>query len=508
MREICQLPEAFCAESVGSIQGWLLHLGPLISHQSHLGVRRPRKHRRFWKTAALAALLALLAYLPASAPAASSLGTAGMTALPGGAMTRSNPTPFSPSRDITGARWASPRYDPPANQAGDILPTVWSDDGLTYVLMDDGGVDVPMRGGLWRQSIARVTGSPPNLRFEHVGDPSLPPPRTWGQIGGNRDSDTGPLGPYYSIGLAEADGIFYATQQRNWNWSANGEFTGLAGIAYSHDHGNTWRSTGKHFPAPLGNLSFVHGGGPGGAYPDGYVYAIGTEREFNASKMVLGRVAASNLTEPARWQWYSGGAKGRGSSWSASLGSARPVLEWGSHITYPQMSYDPPLHRYLLTFTYSYSSQPPAVWKGGAELVILEAPNPWGPFSFVARSPYFGPSNGYGAGFPSQWISTNGQDLWLKWAANFAGCSAGLECSGKYGFNVARVHLTRAQPANVVAYAAGGAIAVILAAAALAYAIRRSRRAAIKNSRPFVYHYWQPSGAVGACGRGAEGAAG
>jgi hypothetical protein len=81
------------------------------------------------------------------------------------------------------------------------------------------------------------------------------------------------------------------------------------------------------------------------------------------------------------------------------------------------------------------------VWKGGAELVILDAPNPWGPFTFVAASKNFGPSNGYGAGFPSQWISRDGKDLWLKWAANFAGCNAGLDCSGKYGFNLARVHL-------------------------------------------------------------------
>jgi hypothetical protein len=63
------------------------------------------------------------------------------------------------------------------------------------------------------------------------------------------------------------------------------------------------------------------------------------------------------------------------------VSSAVPVLIWNSHITYPQMTYDGPLHRYLLTFTYSYSSKPPAVWRGGAELVIMEAPTVAGPFS-------------------------------------------------------------------------------------------------------------------------------
>jgi hypothetical protein len=120
------------------------------------------------------------------------------------------------------------------------------------------------------------------------------------------------------------------------------------------------------------------------------------------------------------------------------------VLSWNSHLTYPQISYDAPLRRYLLTFTYSYSLVPPAIWTGGAELVILEAPHPWGPFSFVASSREFGPSNGYDPGFPPQWISANGRDLWLKWAANFDGCSPGLNCGGRYGFNLARVSLTQA----------------------------------------------------------------
>jgi hypothetical protein len=373
---------------------------------------------------------------------------------PGGALSRANVTPLPASTAITGARWLTGRYDPPGNQWGDILPTVWSDDGSTYVLMDDGGTDVPVSGGLWRQSLANVSGRPPNLRFRHVGDLTSPAAHTWPQIGGNPDNDDGPLGPYYSIGFAEAGGIFYATQQRDWNWSGNGPFTGLVGIVYSTNHGKTWRFPREAFPAPLGNLTFIDGGGRGGAYPDGYMYAIGTEREFNASRLLLGRVqlGVANVTDPSKWQWYAGSATVAGGAsvpqWSGSVTAAVPILNWTNHITYPQMAYDPGLGRYLLTFTYSYSSVPPAVWKNGAELVIAEAPGPAGPFSFVATSREFGPSNGYGAGFPSQWISRDGRTLWLKWAANFAGCAKGIDCSGVYGFNVAQVRLTTPAPAT------------------------------------------------------------
>jgi hypothetical protein len=134
-----------------------------------------------------------------------------------------------------------------------------------------------------------------------------------------------------------------------------------------------------------------------------------------------------------------------GTQWplySSSLAAAVPIARWGAHITYPQMSYDSPLHRYLLTFTFSYGTSPPLMWRAGSELVILEGPHPWGPFSFVARQAYFGPSNGYGAGFPIGWISRNGRYLWLKWAANFAGCWNGLNCSGGYGFNYRRLQFT------------------------------------------------------------------
>ena len=378
-----------------------------------------------------------------TAPAA-----AGAVSPPGGPLTLRNTTPFASSDYIVGAQWTSLRYASPPNQSGDILATVASSNGGTYVMMDDGGVDVPVSHGIWRQSFARVSGSPPDLRFQHVGDPFSPAPRTWAQIGSNPDTDLGPLGPYYSSGFTEVRGVFYATQQRDWDWPGNGVFAGLAGIAYSNDRGGTWDSGGKSFDAPLGNLAFIDVGTRGGAYPDGYVYAIGTPREFNASGLVLGRVrpGVENITDPQRWEWYAGvqtGSDGhRSVRWSSTLGSAAPVFRWASHITYPQMTYDEPLHRYLLTFTYSYSSQPPAVWTGGAELVILEAPTPSGPFSFVAQSSDFGPSNGYGAGFPSQWISRDGHDLWLKWAANFAGCAKGIDCSGKYGFNFAKLHLT------------------------------------------------------------------
>ncbi len=379
----------------------------------------------------LAFAIATAAVWPAIAPAA---------------LLRSNNTPFPTSTEILGARFTSPRHAPPANQKGDILPTVWAQNNQQYVLINDGGTDIPHGVGFWRNSFARITGSPPQIHFSFVGNPLEPPPATWAQIAKDPSLHSGPLGPYYSDGFVAVDNVFYATQTANWNYNHNQPFEGLAGIAYSTDNGETWTSPGETFPAPLGNLAWVLNGRDDAA-PDGYVYAINSEREFNASTLILGRTlpGVATMTNPATWQWLAGWQQSDGHTlpvWSSAVQAAMPIASWAAHITYPQMSYDAPLHVYLLTFTHSYADTVPGIWRSGSELDMLEAPEPWGPFSFVAREINFGPSNGYAAGIPEKWISANGRTLWLKWAANFDGCDPGLSCAGAYGFNYARVQLT------------------------------------------------------------------
>jgi hypothetical protein len=367
---------------------------------------------------------------------------------------RNNNTPFPTSKQILFAQFTSPRYSPPKNQSGDILPTVWADNDQQYVLINDGGTDLPKSGGFWRNSFARITGTPPHIGFSYVGNPKAPPPATWSQISKNPALHSGPLGPFYSDGFVAIGNTFFATQTAPWNYNHNQPFQGLAGIAYSTNEGGTWTapSPAQPFAAPLGNLSWVLRD-RGEAHPDGYVYAINSEREFNASTLILGRALpdVADMTNPASWQWVSGWTQLEGENypvWSNSVTAAIPVASWASHITYPQMSYDAALHRYLLTFTHSYSNTVPGIWRAGSELDLLEAPHPWGPFSFVAREIDFGPSNGYAAGFPAKWISRNGRTLWMKWAANFDGCDKGLDCSGAYGFNYEKVQLTVAPPAK------------------------------------------------------------
>ena len=360
------------------------------------------------------------------------------------ALSTTNNTPFFSSRAIASAQWTSRRFDPPANQFGDILSTSSVDSRSLFVLIDDGGTDT---GGqaLWRNHLDRITGTPGRLRFMRVG--TMPPPATWVQITRDPTLWRGAVGSFYSMGFAVVQGVFYATQANDWDWKDNGPFNGLAGIAYSTDQGKHWQAPAKPFLGATGNLNFVQYSSEGAASGD-WVYAIATEREFNASTLFLGRApdTISGITDPAQWQWAEGGpaAVGGEPQWTSSISQAAPILTWTDHITYPRMSYDAGLGRYLLTFTYSYSDTPPGIWQNGSELVVLESAQPWGPFQFVARQPWFGPTNGYDPALPENWISPTGTSVWMIWAANFDGCARGLDCSGAYGFNYRQLNLTPA----------------------------------------------------------------
>jgi len=146
----------------------------------------------------------------------------------------------------------------------------------------------------------------------------------------------------------------------------------LEGIAYSTDEGQDWHEVNKGFPAPLGNLSWAIRG-RGGFYADGYVYAIATEREFKCEQYHHGAQPARGRQHDqsialAMARGLAGDQSGPFPRWSSSFATATPILFYPPHITYPQMSYDSPLHRYLLTFSFSYSATPPAIWQTAPSL--------------------------------------------------------------------------------------------------------------------------------------------
>jgi hypothetical protein len=426
-----------------------------------------------------------------------------------------NDTPFPSSKFIINAQWTTPRYYPnPKLQAADIIPVTWASDGNSYVIGDDGSV-----GDVKATTVmARIVGSPPSdnsipqINFQLLAHDAF-------SYGCPKSVS---LDSCYSVGFTNVDNVFYAVTYDKGYPVVGDHPPGRARIDYSVGtiSQSSWVHGDEDFPAPVdsGAVSFVevgrgessHDECPANTFPHGCIYAIvlhggyqdpldpnGMD-QFNATHVFLARMAAGTpgqnyqeVAYPSRWQWFTGFDSNNQPTWiranesllqhsirslsyprKGRAGCAADGQEecsfWGSgdsgHINYPHMTYDAALRRYFLTFTdwYYRDFKPPSekgpMVQGGAEGIVLEAPYPWGPWSFAMRSPFLGSGNGYGPSFPVQWEgprTSGGQDLWMVWAANFGGCGKPQlvpadQCQGVYGMNLRRLHVSLADDQSTV----------------------------------------------------------
>ncbi len=426
-----------------------------------------------------------------------------------------NDTPFPDSKVVVNAQWTTPRYFPnPKIQAADIIPVTWASDGDSYVTGDDGSV----HGVKGTTVISRILGTPPTDNSVPKMDFKLLAQDAF--LYGCPKSVT--ADSCYSVGLTNLNGVFYAPTFDKGYPVVGDHPPGHARMDYSAGpiSQSSWVHGTVNFPPPVdsGTLSFVeigrgkpsHDDCTGSAYPNGCIYAVvlhggyqdpkdpnGMD-QFIATHMFLARMAMGTpekhyqeTANPLYWDWFTGfDASGR-PTWmrasdphlpqsirslsyprhgkpGCSAGDAADCLFWNDHaghINYPHLAYDAALHRYFLTFAdwYYRDFKPPSeegpMVQGGAEAIVLEAPHPWGPWSFVFRSPYLGSGNEYGPSFPVQWEgarTSEGQDLWMIWAANFSHCGNPMlvpadRCQGVYGMNLRRLHLTLAGTQNAVA---------------------------------------------------------
>lgn len=142
----------------------------------------------------------------------------------------------------------------------------------------------------------------------------------------------------------------------------------------------TWDEWKPMFPGPLfGGPSFVQFGQNNSQSVDEYVYAISGDQWDNGSEMRLGRVHQDHILEVKFWEWAN--VKQNGSvEWVNSLANSLPVLTIDGHLGLSEMVYLPSIKRYLLL---TWGLHKDFNTEEGSELTILEAEQPWGPFSLV-----------------------------------------------------------------------------------------------------------------------------
>jgi hypothetical protein len=296
---------------------------------------------------------------------------------------------------------------------GDTFPMTWADDDQIYTSAGD-----PNWGNKWDGlDIERFSGMPPHYDITRVN-----------LMADYRGSGGGGPKP---TGMICVNGVLYLAFQNLLGrkppvYGTKSQHGSDATIISSRDHGLTWSPARADIKTPMfpgdafGGPAFVNVGHDNAGAPDKYVYAVSTDQWDNGSKLRVGRVEASKIEDASAWQWISGFKNDNQPRWSHSLGLATSVLSDDRRISAPEMVYIAAARRYvLLTWRLHVDFSP----NDGTELIIYDAPHPWGPFTLVHREVMWESQemNPYCPRIPLKWLTVKGNEIdgWMQFSGSW-----------------------------------------------------------------------------------------
>jgi len=315
-----------------------------------------------------------------------------------------------------GLEWTGPRIGyPEAEIKGDTYPCTWTADGEIYASSGD---------PLWGESIHGLdteifSGMPPDFKItkhRHMNDYL-----GWG--------GSGPK----PTGMASVGGTLYLAFQNLRGrttppHSAASQPGADAHIVYYNlvpPSQGAWVPTLANIDAPMfpgykfGGPAFVQHGRDNENARDEYVYAISSDQWDNGSNLRLGRVPVDRIVEPAKWEWVKAfGADDYAPAWTSNLDDAIPVLSMHRSLGCPEMVYLASCDRYLLLSWRLKADFDPAA---GTDLLVFDAPAPWGPFTLVHYEELwegreFTP---YCPRVPLKWFDQDKLEGWLLFSGNW-----------------------------------------------------------------------------------------
>ena len=344
--------------------------------------------------------------------------------------------PFEPSRDIKGIAFTG-RYATYTD--ADTWYPSWADDGNMYSGWTDGEIGKESchssGGARARTGNAKITGDDPlNLTIISLG---------------TQPASALPYGGRYPSANLVHNGVWYygtycidfdfskPEYPDQYSWAICGP---VPGFRISTDYGQTWipsplspdnplfPESGKNGQqVKLGTPHFVDFGRNLEYSPDGKAYLVGhgaldndpTPRVAGNSwiagdAVYLARVTPSpkNINDLKAYEFFAGFDSANKPVWSKNFTEIKPLLIWDNHMGCTTITYNAPLHKYLMWVTDG--------WPGVADMssYLLEADEITGPYRLITYLKKFGPQ-GYFLNFPSKFIGADGRTLYLSYSANF-----------------------------------------------------------------------------------------
>jgi len=333
---------------------------------------------------------------------------------------------------IKGFEWLGPRsgYPQGVEIMGDTFPMTWADDGEIYTSAGDPCWGTSPNG----LDVEKFTGGPTDYKITQVN--AMNDYTGWG---GN--------GPK-PCGMISVGGILYLAFQNMLRaqkapYSAISQAGADAHIVYSTTKGAWWVPALANIAAPMfaghkfGGPAFINFGQNNANARDGYVYAVSSDQWDNGSNLRLGRVPVDSIVRREAWEWVCAFTPAREPAWTYDLHDAIPVLSLHRWIGLPEMVYLAGIKRYLLLTWRLHKDFSP---DDGTDLLILESPEPWGPFSLVHLEEYWEGKefNPYCPRLPVKWMQSDGVSGWIQFSGSWSprGHKAGYYCSNVRPFRL------------------------------------------------------------------------
>ncbi len=331
------------------------------------------KGETFWGGVERYLLNPLMAALVGPAAIADQPATAG----PPAATALTN-TPYPPSPVVKRAAFAPVSTITRHAIDSDNFPITWMDDDSQFTAYGDGWGFEPRTELKLSLGLGRVVGDPPDFLAENVRS------ATGERVG---DGERG----LKASGLVMVEGVLYM-------WARN---AGNAQLAWSADRGLTWEWADWKMTTSFGCPTWLNYGRNYAGARDGYVYLYsqdGPSAYESYDQIVLARAPQERLRERAAYEFLARvGADGQ-PVWTADVYQRGPVYRDLGRCQRLDAVYCPGLRRYLLVVGQNH--------RGGWG--IYDAPEPWGPWTTVYHTTYWGLGCTHYYRLPSKWLDPDG----------------------------------------------------------------------------------------------------
>ncbi|MHC4627712.1 MAG: serine hydrolase, partial [Planctomycetota bacterium] len=241
---------------------------------------------------------------------------------------RNSGAPYPPSSVIKGIEWAPVDTIIRKASGSDNWPITWVDDGDQYSAYGDGWGFEPKTEKKLSLGIVKISGSPTDFKGINVRTESGE--RTGQGANGAKAS-----------GMLMVDGVLYMMVRNTDN----------SQVAWSTDHGKSWRWCEWRLTESFGAPCFLNFGRDYAGARDGFVYIYSQDAEtaYNAADdTVMARVPKDKIRNRSAYEFFAGLDDMGRPRWTKEISQRRAVFTNASNCYRTQVSYNAGLGRYLL----------------------------------------------------------------------------------------------------------------------------------------------------------------